>query len=97
MDLSTDGDGAILLPVKVVPGARRTQCVGVLGDRLKIAVLSPPERGKANAELVEFVAKEIGVRRGDVTVHRGHASPRKTLRIENSTIEQVRRALKISD
>ena len=95
MDLSTDGDGAVLLPVKVVPGARRTQCVAVLGDRLKIAVLSPPERGKANAELVEFLAKTIGVRRGDVTVHRGHTSPRKTLRIENVTIEQVRRALKI--
>ena len=97
MDLSTDGEGAVLLPVKVVPGARRTQCVGVLGDRLKIAVLSPPERGKANAELVEFVARTIGVRRGDVTVHRGHNSPRKTLRIENATVDQVRLALQIGD
>ncbi|MEE9294858.1 MAG: DUF167 domain-containing protein [Phycisphaerae bacterium] len=96
MELSWN-DGAVLLPVKVVPGASRTRCAGVLGERLKIAVAAPPEKGKANAELVAFLAQRIGVRRRDVLVQQGKTTPRKTVRIENTTIEQVRRALGISN
>ena len=44
--LSASGDGT-RVRVKVVPGASRTKVVGVLGDRLKVAVAAPPEGGKA--------------------------------------------------
>ena len=36
-------EDAVLLPVKVVPGASRTKIVGPLAGRLKIAVAAPPE------------------------------------------------------
>lgn len=83
-------DGAVYLPVKVVPGASRTRSAGVLDDRLKIAVAAPPEKGKANAELIRFLARQLDVRRRDVTVTAGLTDPRKTVRIDNTTVANVR-------
>ena len=34
-----------LLRLTVVPGAQRTQVVGLYGDRLKIRLAAPPEKG----------------------------------------------------
>ena len=83
----------MLLPVKVVPGASRTRCLGELGDRLKVAVAAPPEGGKANKALVAFLADCLGVRKGDVTIEAGWTSPEKTVRITRVTVDQARRVL----
>ncbi|RJO66324.1 MAG: DUF167 domain-containing protein [Myxococcales bacterium] len=88
-------DGAVYVGVKVVPGASRTRCLGELDGRLKIAVAAAPEKGRANTELAAFVAEQIGVRRRDVTVESGHASPIKTLRIANASLKVVRQAFGI--
>lgn len=87
--LTTDS-GAVCLPVKVVPGAARTRCMGALDGRLKIAVAAAPEKGRANAALIAHLAELLGLRRRDITVHRGQSSPFKLLRIENTTPEHVR-------
>lgn len=88
-------DGAVLLPVKVVPGASRTRLMGVWQGRVKIAVAAAPEKGKANDALAAFLAKELGVRVRDVSVSAGATSPQKTLRIERASIDAVRAALKL--
>jgi hypothetical protein len=81
-----DGPGVILLRVKAVPGARRTEIAGVLGEgeqaRLKIRVSAPPEGGKANKAICALVAKALGVKPRDVSVIAGQTNPEKTLRIE---------------
>ena len=75
-------DGYLLLPVKVVPGASRTRSMGVLDGRLKVAVAAPPEKGKANAELTAYIAKQLGLSKRQVTVARGQSTAIKILRIE---------------
>jgi uncharacterized protein (TIGR00251 family) len=94
IDIRQDGD-AVLLPVKVVPGASRTRLLGELGGRLKVAVASPPEGGQANKALVAFLADRLGIRKGDLTVETGLRSPEKTLRIARTTLAGVRSALGI--
>jgi len=84
---------AVLLPVKVVPGASRTRCLGEWEGRARIAVAAAPEKGKANAALAAFLAKLLSVRRRDVVVVAGHASPLKTIRIERVSADAVRAAL----
>lgn len=85
----------VLLHVKVVPGAKRDQIAGILGERLKIRISAPPEGGKANAAVCAIIAKAVGVRARDVTVETGHTNPEKTLRLSGADAATVRRALKI--
>ena len=74
--------GALLLQVHAQPGARRTQLAGIHGERLKIALHAPPVDGKANEELLRFLADALGVRRGAVRLASGAASREKSVAIE---------------
>jgi uncharacterized protein (TIGR00251 family) len=80
-------DGAALvLTLHVQPGARRTEVAGVHGTegemRLKVRLAAPPVDGKANAELLRFVAEAFGVAPKQVSLLRGAASRHKVVRIE---------------
>jgi len=89
----TDGAGdgpAALLPVKAVPGARRDEIVGPLGDRLKVRVSAPPEGGKANKAICALIARELGLRPSAVSVHAGGSSPEKVLRVEGVDADALR-------
>ncbi|TNM47242.1 DUF167 domain-containing protein [Nocardioides albidus] len=74
-----------LLAVRVQPGASRTGAVGpagVDGAELKVRLASPPVDGRANDELVRWLAKELGVPRSAVSLVRGQASRSKVVRVE---------------
>jgi uncharacterized protein (TIGR00251 family) len=84
--------GAILA-VKVVPGASREKVVGPLGERLKVTVRKPPERGAANRALCELLAEALGVRAADIEVLRGEGRPEKEILIRGLSPEEVGRRL----
>jgi uncharacterized protein (TIGR00251 family) len=66
------------LSVKVLPKSSRNEIVEQQADgTLRIKVAAAPEKGKANAELCDFLAKEFGVGRSRVAVVSGHTSQRK--------------------
>lgn len=68
--------------VKVVPRSLRSGIAGKMADgALKVKVAAVPEKGKANAELCELLAREFGVPLRDVEVISGAASTRKRIRI----------------
>jgi len=50
-----------ILKIHVVPGARQTAVAGLHGDRLKVKVAAPPEKGRANEELLAFLARSLDV------------------------------------
>ncbi len=81
LDVRDDGGGGVLLAVKAVPGAKRDQVAGVLGTRLKVRVVAPPEDGRANRAICELLARELGCKSRDVEVVQGHSNPEKTVRI----------------
>ena len=89
----TSEDNAVLLPIKVVPGASRTRLIGEWNGRAKVSVAAPPEKGRANKALVALFAGLLALRPRDVTVVAGHTSPVKTIRIEGVTADMVRAAL----
>ena len=70
------------LRVKVIPGVGQTKIVGEYGDRLKIRVAAPPEKGKANKELISFLKKLLGVR--DIKVTAGETSRDKTIALRGT-------------
>ncbi len=82
---SADTDG-ITLTIRVTPKASRTAAAGltVLPDgttALAIRIAAPPVEGAANAELVRFVARQLGTGKNGVTLVAGHSSRIKRLRI----------------
>ena len=71
----------VIIEVTARPGASRRGVIGVTGDRLVVGVNSTPEKGKANDELIEYLAGEMRVPRSALMIVRGEASRRKTIRI----------------
>ena len=51
-----------VLSVLVVPGASRSEIVGIHGDALRVRVAAPPEQGKANKATLATVARALGCR-----------------------------------
>jgi uncharacterized protein len=55
-------EGCAYLRIKAIPGAPKTEVRGEMSDgTIKIAVAAPPEKGRANIELLSFLAKEMGL------------------------------------
>jgi len=83
----------VAFAVRVHPGAKRTQAKGVMADptsprstrlrraggTIKVDIASAPEDGKANAELIRFLAEEFAVPRSCVEILRGHTAKTKTV------------------
>jgi uncharacterized protein len=75
------GEGFVALRIIVRPGVSRRGVVRVDARGLVVALNSPPEKGKANDELVEYLARTFKIPRAAVTIVRGAASRHKTVRI----------------
>jgi uncharacterized protein (TIGR00251 family) len=74
--------GALVLALHVQPGAKRTGVAGVHGDAIKLRLAAPPVDGKANDELVRFLADAFGVPRRQVAIVRGETSRDKLVRVD---------------
>lgn len=88
--LRAKGD-ATEIDVLVSPGASRTAVTGVdvWRKRLQVKVRAPPEGGRANEELEEFLTGVIGAK---VEVARGHTARMKTL-VAHVRVEVVQKKL----
>ena len=60
-----------MLSLRVVPGSSKTGVAGPLGDQLKVKVAAPASDGKANVELLRFIADSWSVRPRDLRIRRG--------------------------
>ena len=73
--------GALVLTLHVQPGAAHTAVDGEHGEALKLRLAAAPVEGRANAELVRWLAGAFGVPRRNVVLLRGETSRAKVLRI----------------
>ena len=62
------------LSLRVTPGTRRSEVVGRHGGAWKVRLRAAPERGRANAALLELLAERLGVRPSDLSIVSGHAA-----------------------
>lgn len=79
----------VILRVYVQPKARRAQIIGLHADRLKLAVTEPPDKGKANAAVVELVAEAFAVAPSRISLVRGETSRQKDVLIQGLTLAQA--------
>jgi uncharacterized protein (TIGR00251 family) len=75
-------EGNVTFSVRIHPGAPRSHIKEVLSDgTLKVDIAAASEEGKANAELIRFLAEEFHVPKSHVEILRGHMAKRKDVRI----------------
>lgn len=72
-----------VLRLTVVPGAQRTEVVGLYGDRLKVRLAAPPEKGAANQELIAFLARQLRLPKNAFKLNLGAQSRAKVLEIKD--------------
>lgn len=82
-------DGGATFRVRCRPGAPRTRATGEHAGALKLDVAAPPERGKANDEVVRFVAALLDRPSGAVRLLAGASSREKTLFVSGITAAAV--------
>lgn len=73
--------GDLVLACHLQPGASSSGFVGVHGDRLKIRIAAPPVDGKANAQLIAFLAAAFDVPKQQIAIERGDSGRQKSVRI----------------
>ncbi len=78
-------NNTLTLRVIIQPAASKDEIIGLHGERLKIRLKAPPQDGKANKQLITFLAKTLGVPRSGVNISRGLSSRQKTVKIEGLT------------
>ena len=74
-------DDSITVLVRATPGAKRSEVVGVVEGRLRLRIHAPAVEGKANAELIRFLAAWTGLRGSAVTIVRGEHAREKTVHL----------------
>jgi uncharacterized protein (TIGR00251 family) len=67
----------VVLDLSVVPGAKRTEVVGLHDGALRVRLAAPPVDGKANEALLAWLADELGCPRREICMVRGMSSRRK--------------------
>lgn len=76
------GPGDWRLRLAVQPGAARTMVNGVHDGCLKLRVAAPPIDGRANEEIVRWLARRLGLARAQMRIVAGESGRRKTVMIE---------------
>ncbi|MGV3711312.1 MAG: DUF167 domain-containing protein [Gemmatimonas sp.] len=89
----TESRDGVRLNLHVQPGARRSCVVGLHGDGLKVAVLSPPADGRANDAVCKLMADLFDVPGRAVTVIAGATSRRKVVAIRGLSVHEAQRVI----
>lgn len=85
----------LLLRVRVTPRASRDSVEGVEAgsdgvEHLKLKVRAVPDKGQANAALIQVLAKTLGLAKSDIEIASGLTSRIKTVRLAGADEKAVR-------
>lgn len=82
-----------IIDCKIIPNAARSRVVGYIGEALKIQIAAPPEKGKANEELINFLSKLLKVPKSAIKILTGETGRLKRVSIEGLSAEEIRKKL----
>lgn len=83
------GATGVRFSVHVQPRASRTEFAGVHGAALKVRLHAPPIDGAANDELINLIAKTLGVAKRSVRIVAGQSSRGKTVEVDGISAASV--------
>jgi len=74
----------LLLEFKIVTQSGRMSIVLDKSGVLKCFIKAAPEKGKANEEVIELIAKSLKIAKGSVEIVAGWTSRKKVIKIQTS-------------
>jgi uncharacterized protein (TIGR00251 family) len=93
MDWCSDVAEGTLLNVRAKPRSSRAGVDGLFGDALSVRVRCAPVDGKANKELVETIADELGLPKSRVEFKSGETSKSKRILVKGIDAAKVKSKL----
>ncbi len=85
-----DDADSVLAELKVIPGMQASSIDGVRNGALLVHLAAQPEKGKANAELMKYLAKALGCAKADFELVRGETSRHKLVRFSFAAFSALR-------
>jgi hypothetical protein len=89
----SEKNGSALFSVRVKPGGKKDEVLGVHDGALKISVKAPPLEGKANRAVTKFISRILGVAPSRVGIVSGESSRTKRIRVEGMDAGEVKEIL----
>lgn len=82
IETQLNNKGEAYLAIKVIPGSSKTEFREIMADgTYKIAIAAVPEKGKANTELIKFLACELKVLKNRFVIISGAGERTKLVKI----------------
>lgn len=90
--------GDLVISVHAKLGAKQSAVTDVSADVVSTQISAPAQKGEANAELMQFLANLLGVRKSSVLLECGHKSREKCVRVQDCklTTDEALKILKTS-
>jgi uncharacterized protein (TIGR00251 family) len=79
----------VVITVRVIPRAGKSGVAGTRGEALLVRLRAAPVDGAANEELIEVIAKQLGVPKRAVEIISGGRSRDKRVRVSGVDVESV--------
>ena len=86
-------DGAVRFAVRVQPRASRAEVGGAHGNAVRVRVHAAPVDGAANADVIEVLARVLGVPKRDVRIVSGETARQKVVDVAGLSADAVRARL----
>ncbi len=83
----------MMIRVRVIPNADRSEVVGRIGSTVRVKVAAPAIDGKANAELTNFLSDFFEVRTRGVKILRGQKGKEKTVEINGRPEDELEKVM----
>jgi uncharacterized protein (TIGR00251 family) len=86
------------LRIKVIPKSHKTEFIETMIDgegeeTIKIRLKAVPEKGKANAELIKFLSKELNIAKSEISIISGKTDQLKLIRLDQKSVPDQKNPL----
>ncbi|XP_068149057.1 UPF0235 protein C15orf40 homolog [Drosophila tropicalis] len=89
LPINLDKSGNIAIKILAKPGAKQNGITDIGLEGVGVQIAAPPSEGEANAELVKYLSKVLGLRKSDVSLDKGSRSRNKIILVSKgvSTVD----------
>jgi uncharacterized protein (TIGR00251 family) len=77
------------ISIKVIPNAGKNEVVDFSNGVWRIKVGAPPDKGKANKELIAFLSKTLELRKDNIEILIGQKSHHKVVGITGLSLDKI--------